>query len=85
MQASGQPDIEYDATTDPEPKFANHSNRRHADRVATRSAKADDISVEDIDVFFGWELKKMSEQMQKYYAGLDRLMRLKLSKVTKKI
>lgn len=86
VQSTGIPDVEYDKTQDPEPKFGNHSNRRHADRVALRSALSEgDVSEEDVDFFFGWELKKMSEQMQKWYAGMDRVVRLRLSRVTKKM
>ena len=82
VQESGVPDPEYDATTDPDPKFANHSNRRHADRVAMRGQSESGITDEDINFFFGWELKKMSERMALHYRGLDRVLRLRLSRVT---
>ena len=82
VQESGVPDPEYDATTDPEPKFANHSNRRHADRVAMRGQAESGITDEDINFFFGWELKKMAERMALHYRGLDRVLRLRLSRVT---
>jgi len=80
--ASGRPDPEYDLTPDLAPKFGNHSNRRHADRVAMRSAEKNGVKEIDIDFFFGWNLKKMKEEMRLWYAGLDRVMRLKLSRVT---
>ena len=35
-----------------------------------------------IDFFFGWNLKKMKEEMRLHYAGLNRSMRLGLSRVT---
>jgi len=82
VKASGQADPEYDLTPDQEPKFGNHSNRRHADRVAMRNAEVNSIKDIDIDFFFGWNLKKMREEMRLWYAGLDRVMRLRLSKVT---
>ena len=80
--ASGQTDPEYDVTSDPVQKFGNHSNRRHADRVAMRSAEVTEVSAEDIDFFFGWNLRTLSENMRLHYAGMDRLLRLSLSKVT---
>ena len=83
VQESGAVDPEYDSTTDPVPKFGNHSNRRHADRVAMRNAKELALEPETIDFFFGWGLKRMKEEMRLHYAGLDRLLRLGLSKVTK--
>ena len=82
VKATGKVDPEYDSTTDPVPKFGNHSNRRHADRVAMRNASATTVSDLDIDFFFGWNLKKMKESMRLHYAGMDRLLRLGLSKVT---
>jgi hypothetical protein len=75
-------DVEYDQSTDPVPKFGNHSNRRHADRVAMRNAVKNGVSEEDIDFYFGWGLRKMVESMRRHYAGLDRVLRLSLSRVT---
>ena len=83
IQDAGRADPEYDAVTDPEPKFGNHSNRRHADRVATRNATETEVSSDDIDFFFGWNLKKMAETMRLHYSGMDRLLRLGLSNVTR--
>ena len=85
VKSSGVADPEYDVTTDPEPKFANHSNRRHADRVAMRGQADSGITDEDINFFFGWELKKMAERMTLHYRGLDRVLRLRLSRVTERM
>lgn len=82
VQATGQIDPEYEPIPGMEPKFANHSNRRHADRVAMRNAKTTGISDNDVNFFFGWELKKLSEKMLLHYAGLDRVIRLGLRWVT---
>ena len=82
VQATGQIDPEYEPIPGMEPKFANHSNRRHADRVAMRNAKTTGISDNDVNFFFGWELKKLSEKMLLHYAGLDRVLRLGLRWVT---
>ena len=82
VQVSGKADPEYDPIPGVKPKFANHSNRRHADRVAMRNAKITGVSENDIDFFFGWDLKKMAETMRLHYAGLDRVLRLGLRWVT---
>ena len=83
VNAAGVVDPEYDVTSDPIPKFANHSNRRHADRVAMRNQAVTKVTDQDIDFFFGWRLKKMKESMRLHYAGMDRLIRLGLSMVTR--
>ena len=41
------------------------------------------VTDQDIDFFFGWRLKKMKESMRLHYAGMDRLIRLGLSMVTR--
>ena len=82
VQESGRSDPEYDKVGDPVPKFGNHSNRRHADRVALRNKETTGATESNIDHFFGWNLKKMAEDMKKYYSGMDRVMRLALSRVT---
>ena len=82
LKDMGVTDPEYDKISDPVPKFANHSNRRHADRVAVRNMKELGVTETDINFFFGWELKKMDEKMLLHYRGMDRLLRLGLSKVT---
>ena len=47
-----------------------------------RYAQLDNVSKVTIDFFFGWNLKKMKEDMMLHYAGMNRVMRLALSKVT---
>ena len=47
-----------------------------------RNAKITGVSENDIDFFFGWDLKKMAETMRLHYAGLDRVLRLGLRWVT---
>ena len=82
VKLSGVPDPEYDQLAEPVPKFGNHSNRRYADQVALRYAQLDNVPKVTIDFFFGWNLKKMKEDMMLHYAGMNRVMRLALSKVT---
>ena len=73
------------AGTDPEPKFANHSKVESASRRQSGDAKREDygsLAENDIDFFFGWDLKKLAETMRLHYAGLDRVLRLNLRWVT---
>ena len=80
--------IEEEGLIDPEfdtqlgAVWGTHSLRRQADRVATRTRGDTGVSTQQVNMVFGWELKKMREEMQVWYAGLDRLQRLELAKVT---
>ena len=51
-------------------------------RGATRARADTGVTTQQINAVFGWELKKMREEMQVWYAGLDRLQRLALARVT---
>ena len=71
------------------PKWGNHSLRRHSDKVARESLhqhEAPSVGIEVdkqlIDYFFGWLLKERNKDMQLHYAGLDRVARRGLAKVT---
>jgi hypothetical protein len=80
--------IEEDGLIDPEfdtqfeAVWGTHSLRRQADRVATRTREQTGMSTQQVNMVFGWELKKMREEMQVWYAGLDRVQRLQLARVT---
>ena len=69
-QASDKVDVEFDLQGLAEPKFGNHSLRRHSDKVARESLHlhvADgvhEITKEVIDYFYGWLLKEMKKDMQ---------------------
>ena len=68
-----------------EPKWGNHSLRRHADGVAQEALRLGlipNVSKQLIDFFFGWLLKELSRDMQVHYAGLDRPARRLLAQVT---
>ena len=85
-----EPDTELDLQGLEEPKFGNHSLRRHADKKARESLPMqinikegwNDITKEVINYFFGWCLKEMSKEMQLHYAGMDRMARRRLARVT---
>ena len=51
------------------PKFGHHSWRRLADTVATETLTRGECSAEDIDLHFGWKLKKYAKKMQLHYAN----------------
>ena len=91
-----EPDVEFDLQGLKEPKWGNHSLRRHSDKVARESMhrhKAVDsltgesvpspVTKQVIDYFFGWLLKEMNKDMQTHYAGLDRFARRGLARVTR--
>ena len=84
-----EPDMELDLQGAKEPKFGNHSLRRHADKVARESIPkhmaegCTEVTKQLIDYFFGWLLKEMTKDMQTHYAGLDRPSRRLLARVTK--
>ena len=84
-------DPELDLAGQVEPQWGNHSLCRHADAVAQRSLQKglfkageglEDVTSEMIDVFFGWALKALRQKMQLHYAGLDRVARRALARVT---
>ena len=83
-----EPDTEFDLQGLEEPKFGNHSLRRHSDKVARESLPKykrhgwDDVTKEVINYFYGWCLKEMSKDMQLHYAGMDRFARRCLAKVS---
>ena len=88
---AAQAEIEKDGFVDPEldvepggkPRFSQHSFRRYADRRAALTASTTGATSEDINFFFGWRLKELKAEMQKWYAGLDRRSRLmRLARVT---
>ena len=80
--------IEEEGVVDPECDtqlgaiWGTHSMRRQADRVATRTRAQTGMSTMQVNMVFGWELKKRREEMQVWYAGLDRSQRLELARVT---
>ena len=80
IEAEGLVDPEFD--TQLGAIWGTHSLRRQADRVATRTRGDTGATVKQVNAVFGWELKKMREEMQLWYAGLDRLQRLELARVT---
>ena len=72
-----------------EPRFGNHSLRRHSDKVAREALSRElhgsmsEVTKRVIDYFYGWLLKDMTKDMQLHYAGLDRPSRRVLARVTR--
>ena len=83
-----EPDLELDLQGLKEPKWGNHSLRRHSDKKARESlpkhvaAGVTEVTKQLIDYFYGWLLKEMNKDMQLHYAGLDRPARRILARVT---
>ena len=85
IKSAGIVDPEFDLQGQVEPKWGNHSLRRHADGVAQEALRLGlipNVSKQLIDFFFGWLLKELSRDMQVHYAGLDRPARRLLAQVT---
>ena len=84
-----EPDLELDLQGLEQPKFGNHSFRRHSDKVARESLHLHEargsinvVTKQLIDYFYGWLLKEMNKDMQLHYAGLDRPSRRCLARVS---
>ena len=77
-----EPDLELDLNGESEPKFANHSARRAADRVARETQARSGVSTMDIDVHFGWLEAQRRKDMQLHYQGKDRAQRVRRARVT---
>ena len=84
-----EPDVELDLQGLDKPKWGNHSLRRHSDKVARESMNKHklsgfqfEVNKQLIDYFFGWLLKERNKDMQLHYAGLDRVARRGLARVT---
>ena len=81
-------DLELDLQGLTEPKWGNHSLRRHSDKVARESlhkhseGSVQAVTKQVIDYFYGWLLKDMRKDMQLHYAGLDRPQRRVLARVS---
>ena len=82
LKEGGQHDPELDVPEGKEPEWGQHSFRRQADRVAQSTKGKSGVEKEDINFFFGWDLKAMAAEMQMHYRGLDRWARLWLARVT---
>ena len=80
--AMSEPDLELDLGGETVPKFANHSARRAADRVARETRARSEVSIMDIDVVFGWNEAQRRKDMQLHYQGLDRAQRVRRARVT---
>ena len=82
------PDLELDLQGLSEPKWGNHSLRRHSDKVARESlhlheeAGVPSVNKQLVDYFYGWLLKEMNKDMQLHYAGLDQPARRLLARVS---
>tara|TARA_B110000046_G_scaffold184387_1_gene222727 strand:+ start:1025 stop:2182 length:1158 start_codon:yes stop_codon:yes gene_type:complete len=80
--AMSEPDLELDLGGETVPKFANHSARRAADRIARETRARSEVSIMDIDVVFGWNEAQRRKDMQLHYQGLDRAQRVRRARVT---
>ena len=82
IKDSGVIDPELDLPQGLEPKWGQHSFRRHADRKAQQTKEKTKATVDEIDWLFGWRLKELRATMQNWYKGWDRRARLQLARIT---
>ena len=68
MEKGDDPEIVLGKGRD-DPKFGHHSWRRLADSVATETLARGECTETDIDLHFGWKLKKYAKKMQLHYAN----------------
>ena len=78
----GDPDPELDIQGHAEPRFGQHSWRRHADKVARDHKDFHRHSSKEIDLYCGWNLKAYDKDMQTHYAGQQRSHRVKRRTLT---
>ena len=78
-EKAGVKDAELDLLGD-KPKFGNHGNRRHADKVATETKDLTGCTEGEIDDHFGWDQAQRKKKSQLHYKG--RSDRLKRARVT---
>ena len=64
----GVVDAELDLTRE-KPKFGNHGNRRHADKVAQDTRPITGVTEGEIDDFFGWDQRQRKKRSQLHYHG----------------
>ena len=65
-----EPDLEFDLEGLTSPKWAHHTFRRTADRMARDAMAETGASKEDIDDLFGWLQAQRAKDQQKAYAGI---------------
>ena len=64
-----EPDLELDLEGLEQPKWAHHSFRRTADKIARATMEQTGASKEDLDDMFGWKQSERAKDMQLHYAG----------------
>jgi len=67
-ESGGDPDMVMGKGRDA-PKFGHHSWRRLADTVANETLARGECSEADVDLHFGWKLKKYAKVMRLHYAN----------------
>jgi hypothetical protein len=82
----GDPDPEFDLQGHAEAHWGQHSWRRMGEKTARDDAPQWTLlglTADDIDLYSGWEGKKLSENMQIHYAGQDRDHRVRRCAITR--
>ena len=64
-----EPDLEFDLEGLTSPKWAHHTFRRTADRMAREAMAETGATKQDIDDMFGWLQAERAKDQQTAYAG----------------
>ena len=75
-------DADLDLPPDVPPRWSTHSLRRLADTVARRYREAMNVTVDQIDIYFGWHEKILLKAMQVYYSSLSLRERMLQARIT---
>ena len=64
------------------PRWSSHSLRRLADTVARKYMEITGVTVDEIDIHFGWNERVLLKAMQIHYASMSIRERMKHAKIT---
>ena len=78
----GDPDPDLEVERNRSPHWASHSLRRLGDTVARRDMAANQVSKEEIDLYFGWHERILLREMQRHYSACSMRERMKQARIT---
>ena len=64
------------------PHWTSHSLRRLADAVARRDQELNEVTDEEIDLYFGWHESILLREMRRHYAATLMRERMKQARIT---
>ena len=85
LNSGGAKDPDLDVEEGSQPLWTTHSLRRLADTVARRDMLVNEISEQDIDLYFGWNERILKQAMQRHYAAMSVRERMKKAVITRRL